>query len=41
MPAEVLEPALHQVFVAAAVVAVLMLVAVAIMPRRAAEVTTH
>jgi MFS family permease len=33
---EVLEPALHQVFVAAAVVAVVMLVAVAIMPRRAA-----
>jgi MFS family permease len=36
VPAEVLEPALHQVFVAAAVVAVGMLIAVAIMPRRAA-----
>lgn len=36
VPPEVLEPALHQVFVAAAVVAVVMLIAVAIMPRRAA-----
>ncbi len=36
VPAEVLEPALHQVFVASAAVAVFMLIAVAIMPRRAA-----
>ncbi len=35
VPPAILEPALHQVFVAAALVAVLMLVAVAIMPRRA------
>jgi EmrB/QacA subfamily drug resistance transporter len=41
VPAAVLEPALHQVFVAAAVVALLMLAAVAIMPRRTAEVSTH
>ena len=34
VPAAILEPALHQVFVASALVAVLMLAAVAIMPRR-------
>jgi EmrB/QacA subfamily drug resistance transporter len=41
VPAAVLEPALHQVFVAAAVVALLMLAAVAIMPRRTAELGTR
>ncbi|HET9649493.1 MAG TPA: MDR family MFS transporter [Microlunatus sp.] len=40
VPAAVLEPALHQVFAASAVVAVVMLIAVAIMPRAVPEVTT-
>jgi MFS family permease len=39
VPAVVLEPALHQVFVASAVVALLLLAAVAIIPRRTAEAT--
>jgi hypothetical protein len=41
VPAAVLEPALHQVFVAAAVVALLMLAAVAVMPRRTPEIAAR